>query len=182
MTEKEKEMDGYRKFVAEVMASAAKPEATAPRVFDNLGTDHAKIVIEAMLRSAQRKIRVYAQCLNTDVYDAALLREFHLRHPDGEVEILVEKIDVFQNPESALNGCGNLLSTKFQVRTTEYRGKHLQIVDNAFVRVETSQDARKAIIGYGVPELMSNASELFDTIWAQAQPVEPHGPGSGSDG
>jgi hypothetical protein len=163
-----KDMDDFRILVAEVMASAMQPDSRGPRVFDNFGTEHAQIVIEAMLRAARREICIYAECVNKIVYDGNMLREFLAKNVDGTIRVLVERPNIFEDPDSALFGMKDLQGPHFQVRQTKFKSNHLAIVDGMLVRVENSQPERSAIIGFLAPDLLVNAQHLFDRLWDAA--------------
>jgi hypothetical protein len=166
-------MDDYRKLIADVMATAIRPDATGPQVFENFGPDHARAVIEAMLRAAKQSISIYAEKISTDVYDAELLSAFVSRNPNGKVRIIVDTPDVFTDSNSALCGLQGLLSPTFEVRLTTQHTDHLAVVDEQYTRLEQSQLNRKAIVSFGKNTISAQALNLFNILWGAATPIVP---------
>lgn len=164
-------MDDYRKLIADVMASSLRADATGPQVFENFGPDHARAVVEAMIRAAKESVCIYAEKVSRDVYDPDLFMTFLARNPTGKVRILVERDNVFSDSESALNGQQALVSERFEVRLTPQHTDHLAVIDGIYARVEESQSDRKALVSFGKNALCESALGLFNSLWEAAAPL-----------
>src|SRR6185312_10253659 len=159
------DLDEYKALVAKVLRDSISPtSAKSPiSVFENLGTQHASVVIEAMLRSAQTSILINSEKLNRAASLPELLQAFPLRAPQGTVRIIVERRDVFTDPESALCGVQGLVTPdKFEVKLAKGPSQHFLVVDTSLVRMETDHKAMKAMVSFGASALAVHATNLFD--------------------
>ena len=163
-------LDEYRALVLRVMENSRSGENPGPRVFDNYGADHARIVLETIFKHAKTDIRVYAEKLNRKTFDAQWIQEFLDRCPDGNIRILAEK-DVFSDPESALYEFRGHVSERMEFRLARVRGLHMTIGDGNFVRVETSHNEREAVISFGDSKLSQMATDKFETLWQSGEPL-----------
>jgi hypothetical protein len=156
-------LNEYRDLVTQALVGV-QCGGPAVRPFDNFGLDHARIVVEAMVTHANTSIKIYSQKLSAKVYDPAWFSNFLARRPEGGIIFLVERSDVFTNAESVLCGTTNLYQhSRVRVKLVPEGlwGRHLAIVDDKFVRVETSQEDFKASVSFGTAPLTQMAIDTF---------------------
>jgi hypothetical protein len=167
------DMTAYRALVEGVMRDVILGSDAAPRVFENTGKEHARIVLDVMLANAQSSIDIYSECMNREAFDPQRIRDFFARCPGGQVRILVERGDVFQSKESALSDLSDLIGHEgFHIqRSSNPSQSHVAIIDGQHVRIEQSHEARRAIVAFGQKELAQAARKIFEVLWPHGQPL-----------
>jgi hypothetical protein len=170
----------YKELVHRLMTAALQNGAEGVP-FKNLGTDHAKIVIEEMITNANSTIDIFATKLCAEVFDHKQFRDFCRRVPNGKIRIITEEADAITNQASALYFMSDLVDRRIQwkVRSPGPQKQKVTIVDSRHARVETYAIARSAQVVFGPNALVESAKKLFDSLWdngstAQALNVEFH--------
>lgn len=145
----------------------------------NVSTDHAGIIFSELVKSAQRKIRIFSHALNADVinYYANDLVEFIGR--GGELDIICEENPEKNNPiYQIINYCEIAKNLKFakdfigdvnlkinkaaallNIGELHY---HFATFDEKAFRLETDIAKRKAIANFNDPKFTSLLISFFD--------------------
>jgi hypothetical protein len=167
-------MDEYRALVESVMRDVLLGGDCVPRVFENSGKHHARVVVDTMLDNARSHVFIYSKNMNVSTFDAKRVRSFLGRAPDARIRVIVESKDVYDSAESALRELKDLVGTpQFQVRYLHGDTlNHITIVDSQHVRIEKNHDERTATVGFGQPDLAQSATKIFDALWPAAQQLK----------
>lgn len=132
-------------------------------IYANTGEQHAKIVVEKLLNSAQKTAVVYSGCLDAKVHDLGLYEALVDRIGAENVRVVVSGEPGELNHEliSFLQG------RNAEVRKFEEIGTHLIVVDGAAFRVEDNLKDMKALFAFGGdrPKLFQ---KTFERIWGNA--------------
>ena len=166
-------MEQYRALVARAMDDVLQGIEPV-RPFENFGLDHAKIVVDEMIRRASSSVKIYSQKVNADVYEPQWFRDFLNHSPETSLTIIVERADVFSNPESTLNRIQDLRAEKrmsVRILPEKFWGKHVAIVDDIFARVETSQEKFTASVSLGKLPLTETAIKTFAELERRSVPL-----------
>lgn len=173
----EMRLDDYRALVEQVMLDCiAEGEDSSSRLFENSGEAHAAIVTNTMLTSARNRVSIYSGQLTKTVWNSDAIRDVVRRVPSASISVLVDDCD--NASESAIADLQDLVASgQITVRQLgrESNLKHFCVVDGRHVRFEREASSRKAIVAFGSRELALPATELFDSLWADAGPVDLKG-------
>jgi hypothetical protein len=168
-------MSEYRTLVETVMRDALLGADAAPRVFENIGVEHARDVLETMLTNAQERIDIYSEVLPSIVYDPKLIRAFLKNSPGGTVRVLIEAPDVFRRTDSALRDLVELIDGR-RLIVHQFNGpapgRHLAIVDKVHARIERSHDNCEAVVAFGNAAIGDAALKNFASNWLTSVPAK----------
>ncbi|MGU3536924.1 hypothetical protein [Methylobacterium sp. A54F] len=162
-------LDDYRKLVEQVMRETmSSGNEAVPRVFTNVGTEHAKVVISTMLDYAQQGLYAYSDKLSAEVWLPEKIIGFLNRAPSADICVIVDKVDALNDAESALFYLQEqVASGRIKVRFTGYSKmpSHICVTDERHIRIESDASSRKATVVFGDPELGSSGARMFDACW-----------------
>lgn len=157
-------IERYRETVNELA------RAKSDSLFSNKGTDHALVVIEALLSNAEHCVNIFSGSLKEDFYGNPKIREAlekFLSEPARQMSILTEN-----EPSEKIIDAIKSLATEDQVsiyRINEAKSKgrikrmpgHFITADNQAYRFETSDESREAVVNFNDPEIATNLNKLF---------------------
>ena len=158
----EREIAEYRALVSRLMSEVRR--GAGSRGFQNKGVDHAKIVVDTMIDSAEQSICVYANQLSNQVYSADKIKAFLARRPGGSVTVAIEDARAFSSTKSALVDLkAEIAADRIQVTVAKHPfvNRNVCIVDGIFVRQERNQLTREAAVVFGNAEVGNQAQVFF---------------------
>jgi sugar-specific transcriptional regulator TrmB len=172
--EANRELDEYRALVTRLMQEVRRD--AKPRAFRNKGTEHAQIVIDTMLDSADRSICIFAQEMSREVFSSEKVKAFLTRHPEGLVSVVVENPTAQTSSSSALNDLHDEIASgrvSVVVAKNPPHDRNVCIVDGIHVRLEKNQARRMATVVFGDSALGNTAVKFFDAIRVASSVRDP---------
>lgn len=152
----------YKESVVDAMRRSLETGAT--EVFENKGPDHARIVLQVMLDSAESSVDLVADCMDAEVWPADQLHGFLNRCPTAVVRAVLTCDATL--PERSL---ARMLADQSRVTVRHFPvqvAKHFCVVDERHVRLEYDKDTREASVTFSDPRgIGAKASSLFEKLW-----------------
>lgn len=162
------DMDDYTRLVMSTMTAAKNGDKSVSRIFENSGINHAQIVVQAMISSADKYINIFTENLAIEVYNPDVLRSASARLGKGKIQIVIEDRNCFTNEKSSLYFIQDLITSEdilLKVAPVALRGSsHMVIVDGEHIRFETNHEKREAIVGFGLSTLASKVASTFSLV------------------
>lgn len=146
-------------------------KAKAALRFSNSGPEHAAVVIEALLKNAQKSISLYSGNFNEKFYlESGVASAFNasIQRLSGKCQILVDDDSDLTSNKAALA----LVSTagskiEFYKRTPKSPDRinnHFMVVDNQAYRFETDDVEKKATCNFYEPEIAIGLTQRFEAM------------------
>ena len=140
-------------------------EADNPEVISNISTEHAIVILQELIQSAQKSVYIVSHKLSSDVYKNELLEKI-IENKGNTVQFCIATRSDF--PES--QECFETLEKGNKIRYFKVRKNFEEklfdycVVDTKRFRLETDPEERKAIVCAYDTEMGQKLVDLFGTV------------------
>lgn len=165
------DIETYRAFVADALSrSRGSAEGI---VFGNRGTEHARIVMEAIIGDTKASLRVLTGSLVASVHSPLAFRELLARRPDARVRVIVDRLTSLEGSalEQLAHWIGAHEDAALRVRRVAQTAEpHMAIADDRLLRIETDHGSRAAVVALNKPDVCRSHARRFDSLWDRSGP------------
>jgi hypothetical protein len=165
------ELRDYRNMVTDAMRQAF--DSGKPRVFENEGPDHARVVLEVMLANSSQQLDIVAGQMDADVWPVNELIAFLERNEEAQIRLVLDDLPEGKLPAKCAAKDLARYSDRIFVRHFAHNlNLHLCVADRKHVRLEYDRSSKEASITFGDPKVAGlKADEVFQKVWALSKKV-----------
>lgn len=157
----ENALDVYRSMVRRVI----REHLTV--AMDNSSAQHATVLIDELIRSAEHSVDVYCKALSPDVWSAPSVVDAIHHAIDSGVQFRVATKEIPARSE-ALSCLLSYQNASFRMYAQEGLTSNFLIVDKTAFRVEPDDSKREGFAYANNEGMAKSANGIFDSIWNQA--------------
>lgn len=143
----------------------------------NGSADHAAVIVENLLASAQNSARLLTGDLNAKVYGSPAVVERakqFLGHSDHRLEIVVENVTFSPSHPlvQAIGGEENVSFYHVPEQISHTLPYHFMTADHDCFRFEREKNSHVAVAAFGDVDTTTHLNTIFDTIRASCQKLD----------